>query len=73
MIENEHRITRLEVQIELLSAQLKDNSAKLDALLMAVNMGKGAGWLIIRIGFVMVGVSGLVAWGVDHIPFLKGH
>lgn len=65
--EEDRRITRLEVQLEQLSLQMTANNSKLDQLIAAANMGRGAWGLILRMGTVMVAVAAAVAWVVDRI------
>lgn len=43
------------------------NNSKLDQLIAAANMGRGAWGLILRMGTVMVAVAAAVAWVVDRI------
>ena len=70
--EDDRRITRLEVQLELLSTQMIANSIKLDKLVEAATMGRGAWGLILRMGTVMVAVVAAVAWTIDRIHWPKG-
>lgn len=48
-------------------AWLKDIDAKLDALVAAANMGKGAWWIILRIGGLLVVVGGAIGWVIDKV------
>ena len=67
----DRRITRLEERVAQLVVQTKDNGSKLDSLIAAANMGRGAWWLILRMGTVMVAIAAVVAWVVDRIHWTK--
>lgn len=67
----DRRITRLEERVAQLVVQTKDNGSKLDSLIAAANMGRGAWWLILRMGTAMVAIAAVVAWMVDRIHWTK--
>ena len=69
--EEDRRITRLEVRLEQLSLEMAVNSNKLDQLITAANMGRGAWGLMLRMGTVMVAVAAVVAWVVDRVHWWK--
>lgn len=43
--------------------------AKVQMLLDAANMGKGAWWLLLKIGGVMTALVALVSWVIDKVRF----
>jgi hypothetical protein len=63
----EERIAALEARMNGTDAWLKDIDAKLDALVAAANMGKGAWWIILRIGGLLVVLGGAAAWLIDKV------
>jgi hypothetical protein len=63
----EERIAALEARMNGTDAWLKDIDAKLDALVAAANMGKGAWWIILRIGGLLVVVGGAIGWVIDKV------
>lgn len=63
----EERIAALEARQAGTDAWLKDIDAKLDELIAAANMGKGAWWIILRIGGVLVVVGGAIGWVIDRV------
>ena len=51
-----------------LKKEMKELGAKVDRLVGALNMGRGAGWAIIKFGAFMVVLAGAVAWAIEHMP-----
>lgn len=62
------RLTKVETVVEMQRMQLNSMNQKLDQLIAAANMGKGAWWLILRIGAVVATIAGFFAWIFDKIP-----
>lgn len=63
----EERIAALEARVNGIDAWLKDIDSKLDSLVAAANMGRGAWWIILRIGGVLVVLGGAAAWLIDKV------
>lgn len=63
----EERIAALEARMNGTDAWLKDMDSKLDSLVAAANMGRGAWWIILRIGGVLVVLGGALAWLIDKV------
>lgn len=63
----EERIATLEARMSGTDAWLKDIDTKLDELIAAANMGKGAWWIILRIGGVLVVLGGAIGWVIDKV------
>lgn len=66
--EERDRLVRLEERFEGQQKQLDVISGKLDSLLTAAHMGRGAWWLIIRIGAVLAALAGFAAWAWERLP-----
>jgi len=66
--EERDRLTRLEVKVETQEQKLGAMDTKLDQLLEAAAMGKGAWWIMLKIGGIGVLILGGVAWLWDHVP-----
>lgn len=62
------RLTKVETVVEMQRMQLNSMNQKLDQLIAAANMGKGAWWLILRIGAVVAALAAGIAWIFDRIP-----
>jgi hypothetical protein len=60
--EERDRLARLEVRTEHQQVQLDSIVRKLDQLLEAAAMGKGAWWAILKIGGIMTVIGGVIAW-----------
>lgn len=78
MITPEERIARLEERVSGQQEWLKSIDDKVDQLLAAANMGKGAWVLLLKLGGALVVLVGVVtaviqaiAWVFDRIPFHK--
>jgi hypothetical protein len=67
----EERLVALETKVEGQEKWLKSMDDKLDTLIAAMNMGKGAWYLLLKIGAVGVAIAGLVAWIGDHLHVWK--
>ena len=61
------KVAVLEIRMATLEKRIDNMDKKLDQLIEAAYMGKGAWWMMLRIGAVFVLASGLVAWIVDRI------
>jgi hypothetical protein len=64
------RIVRLEANYANMERQIASMDRKLDQLLTAADMGKGAWWLILRIGGVLAVLAGV---GATIWAAVKGH
>jgi hypothetical protein len=60
------RLVRAEAQIVAFDERLDRIEAKLDRLVSAAAMGKGAFWLLMKLGGLLVMGAGAVAWAADH-------
>lgn len=65
--EERDRLARLEATVAGQQKWLEDIDKKLDDLLAAANMGKGAWWVMLRIGGVLVVIGGAAAWLIDKV------
>ena len=63
----EERIASLEEWKRSTEQWLGGMDRKLDQLIAAANMGKGAWWLFIKIGGAAVMVVGAVSWVAEHL------
>ena len=63
--EERDRLVKAEAQIVAFDDRLDRIEAKLDKLVLAAAMGKGAFWILMKMG-VLVMVAGAVAWAADH-------
>ena len=61
----EERIARLETRQDATEKWLSSIDQKVDQLVAAANMGKGAWWLMLRIGGALVVLGGVVGWLVN--------
>jgi hypothetical protein len=55
-------IGALKAEVSNLKGQLSDIDAKLSQLVDAANMGKGAWWMTVKLGGVLVTISAGAAW-----------
>lgn len=69
--EERDRLVKLEVEMEQIKTQLDAMSAKLDMLVEAATMGRGAWWLLLKVGAVAGAVVAGTAWVLDHLPKVK--
>lgn len=65
----EERIASLEEWKRSTEAWLGGMDKKLDMLIAAANMGKGAWWVVIKIGGLAVMLIAAVGWLADRIGF----
>lgn len=61
-------IGALQADMANVKKQLGEMDAKLDALVSAANMGKGAWWASVKVGGIIVTVLGGLAWAWQHLP-----
>lgn len=61
------RLARLEQKVAGLDDWLRSIHSDIKELNKAAHMGKGAWWLIIRIGAVLAAFAGAGAWVIDHL------
>jgi hypothetical protein len=64
--EERDRLVKTEAQIVAFDERLDRIETKLDKLVLAAAMGKGAFWLLMKLGGMLVMVAGAVAWAADH-------
>jgi hypothetical protein len=65
------RLVKVEERVANISDDLADISEKLDRLIAAANMGKGAWLAVLRLGGVLVVLGGAIGWVTDHWSWLK--
>ena len=68
----EERIAALEEWKRSTEAWLGGMDRKLDQLIAAANMGKGAWWIVIKIGGLVVLGLGALGWALDHLGIARG-
>lgn len=61
------RVAVLETNAKAQDKKLEEIDKKLDRLLALANMGKGAWWMILKIGGFLSVLIGLAAWAWQHI------
>jgi hypothetical protein len=61
------RIAALETQNFQQEQRLERMEVKLDQLLTAANMGRGAWWLLLKLGGLLALVAAAVAWVWQHV------
>jgi len=66
MPEERDRLVKAEAQMVAFDERLDRIETKLDKLVLAAAMGKGAFWLLMKLGGMLVLVAGAVAWAADH-------
>ena len=64
--EERDRLARVEERTVGFDERLDRIETKLDKLVLAAAMGKGAFWLLMKLGGLLVMVAGAVAWAADH-------
>jgi hypothetical protein len=64
--EERDRLARAEQQTGALDERLDRIEIKLDMLVAAAAMGKGAFWLLTKLGGVLVLGAGAIGWAADH-------
>lgn len=62
------RLARLEARFDNMEGWVKSMDSKLDQLLTAADMGKGAWWMILKLGGLLTVAGAGLAWVWDHIP-----
>lgn len=67
--EERDRLVRLEVELEGLVEQVKTLQASVELLVQAANMGKGAWWIILKIGGALTMLI-MAFWAI--LRFIKG-
>jgi hypothetical protein len=68
----EERIAALEEWKRSTEGWLGGMDRKLDQLIAAANMGKGAWWIVIKIGGLVVLSLGALGWVLDHLGIARG-
>lgn len=71
MGDHDRDIGALEARTAALESWVKDIDTKLDRLLEAAAMGKGAWWAILKLGGAVVTIAGAAVWIFDHLK-LRG-
>lgn len=66
------RIAVLEAEVKRQADMMKAMDQKLDQILAAANMGKGAWWLILRIGGTLTVVAAIVTAILNGIRWFHG-
>lgn len=61
----ENEVEHLKADLAEMKAQLEAANRKLDDLVAAANMGKGAWWASVKIGGLIIGVMGAAAWLIE--------
>ena len=69
--EERDRLAKLEERVRGLDETMTGMDEKLDQLIAAANMGRGAWWMILRLGGLMVVMGGAVGWAADHFGWWK--
>lgn len=64
----EERLARLEARIDGNDKWLASIDAKVDQLVAVSNMGKGAWFLLLKIGGAVAAVAATLAWIVEKMP-----
>jgi hypothetical protein len=67
----EERIAKLEAKVEGVESWVKSIDEKMDKLLEAAAMGKGAWWAILKVGGIAVALASAGAWIWSNFP--KAH
>jgi hypothetical protein len=63
----EERIAALEARMNGAEGWLQSIDKKLDTVIEAMNMGRGAWVILLKVGAVLAAILGAVAWLSDHI------
>lgn len=61
------RVAKLEARVDGQEAWMRDIDAKLDTLIAAANMGRGAWWMLLKMGGLLVVIAGAGAWLYEKI------
>ena len=67
----EERLVRLEERQAHNDRQLEEMDRKLDQLLEAAAMGRGAWWAMLKLGGALVMLGSVVAWVGDRLHFFN--
>ena len=67
---NDFATGQLDGRVTALEDWVKSIDEKLDRLIAAANMGRGAWWALVKLGGVLVMGIGAAAWAWEHL--LKG-
>lgn len=65
--EERERLARLETNYQHISGKVDTMDGKLDQILTAAAMGKGAWWALLRFGGVLTLALGAGAWAYEHL------
>jgi hypothetical protein len=65
-------IGALKAEVGNMKSRLEEMDGKLDQLVEAANMGKGAWWMSVKVGGVLVTASAGIAWIWQHVGQLVG-
>lgn len=71
--EERDRLVVLETKFSQIEESMAAMDEKLDKLVAAANMGKGAWWLLLKIGGVLTVVGGAGAWLYDRFVGIGPH
>ncbi len=69
--EERDRLAKLEVKVAGITGELASISSKLDQLIAAANMGKGAWWAVLRLGGLLVVAGSACGWVIGHWNVLR--
>jgi hypothetical protein len=69
--EERDRLARLEEKVAGITGELASISGKLDQLIAAANMGKGAWWAVLRLGGLLVVTGSACGWVLGHWNVLR--
>ena len=58
---------QLDGRVEALEDWVKSINQKLDTLIAAANMGRGAWWALVKVGGTLVMAAGACAWFYEHV------
>ncbi len=72
LLDHAQQIGALKSEVGNMKARLEEMDAKLDQLVAAANMGKGAWWMSVKVGGVLVTASAGIAWILQHMGNLFG-
>jgi hypothetical protein len=61
-------IGALQADMANIKATVSEMDRKLDELVSAANMGKGAWWASVKVGGIIVTILAALAWVWQHVP-----
>lgn len=64
------RLAKVEVKVETLDEWMAKIDGKVDMIVAAAHMGKGAWLLLLKLGTAAVVIGTAVAWGTEKFMFL---